>query len=66
MDVRDEWERVLPVKDQLHDLLKHGKMSVQDLSETLSIREETIRVTLNRNTTLFTKVGSDWGLVVAQ
>ena len=67
-DVRDvpELARVLPVKDQLHDLLKHGKMSVQDLSETLSIREETIRVTLNRNTTLFTKVGSDWGLVVAQ
>lgn len=64
-DVRDvpELAGALPIKDQLYGLLRQGKMSVQDLSETLSIREETVRVTLNRNSNTFVKVGSDWGLV---
>lgn len=52
------------LKDRIAGELRRGAMTVSEIASELGVREETIRVTLNRGANkTFTKVGEQWGLL---
>jgi hypothetical protein len=59
-----ELSKNLPLKDRIIGELKHGSMSVALLSEALEIKEDSLRVILNRHKDKFIKLSNgNWGLV---
>ena len=59
----DNLKGVLPLHDQMVELLKGGAMEVKEIAELLETKEGSVRTTLNRNRAeQFQKVGTRWGL----
>jgi hypothetical protein len=66
IDIADipELSKSLPLKFRIASELKHGAMMISLLAEALEQKEDTIRVTLNRNKDLFVKLtDGSWGLL---
>lgn len=54
----------LSLREQIQDVLKSGPMSVTELCEELGEKQDVVRMTLNRNKSLFAKdSGKQWGLI---
>jgi len=55
--------KTLSTRDQIAELLKHGKLETKAISEELGISEATVRARLNENKQLFKHFEDGWGLL---
>ena len=52
-----------PIKAQIYSLLRHEGMTAKDIAETLSLKEDSVRVILYRNKGMFIRVGDEWNIL---